>query len=461
MAIERLGKPGVYVTIDNFMQAARSGAADEGMPGLRIVAPRADEYYRGRVSLVEIRPVAARIFGEIIGGLTRPLTEDESNPKPVAKEVTEKTINVTAENNHLASERVNQVFLENRWSDGLPLVPPTLEAVRWMLTGTSRPPDEVIGAVAPKRGMATIEKIAINSVMAGAKPEYLPVILAAMEGFLDRNYDLGHVTASTGSFIPIIVVNGPMARELDMNSGIGFLGHGWRANSTIGRAIRLCWLNLGHTWPAENDMALVGRLASYTFFTFAENELQSPWEPYHVSLGFKPEDSTVTVSTVAGSYSSAGGGAVIPWTGQGILDRIISTVSWVSTYAGGVYSMKHVIAFHPECATELAQKGFTRKSLQEWLYENSRVPYDRLSPSTIKEVQLMVDDRRIRPDRIPVFKEALTPGGKIPIVQSPDDFKIIVVGGVPGYTLQFYYGGPNWAHQTKKIRGATLTRPGR
>jgi hypothetical protein len=108
-----------------------------------------------------------------------------------------------------------------------------------------------------------------------------------MEGFTDKNYDLTHVQASSGSFIPAVIVSGPIAKELDFNSGMGLLGHGWRANSTVGRALRLCLLNLGQTWPAVNDMALIGRLSAYTFFTIAENAAASPWEPYHVSEGFK------------------------------------------------------------------------------------------------------------------------------------------------------------------------------
>ena len=112
--------------------------------------------------------------------------------------------------------------------------------------------------------MATIEKIAINAVMAGAKPEYLPVIIAAMEGLTDKSYDLLHVMASTGSFTLQIIVNGPIAKEINMDSGIGLLGYGWRANNTIGHALRLSLINLGHLWPGENDMALLGRPSSPT-----------------------------------------------------------------------------------------------------------------------------------------------------------------------------------------------------
>ncbi len=427
---------------------------------MRAVALPASTYYRGRGSLEDVRPVAAAALDEIIDELTRPLSPEEANPKPEEVEALVKTVKVTGEDFAAASEKVNQLFLENRWADGLPILPPTEKAVQLMLKGTSRSPDEVIGLVKPKNGTATIEKIATNAVMAGAKPEYLPVIIAAMEGFTDENYDLTHVQASTGSFIPAIIVSGPIAKELNFNSGIGLLGHGWRSNSTVGRTLRLCLLNLGQTWPAVNDMALIGRLSSYTFFTFAENIDGSPWEPYHVSLGYKPEESTVTVSTVAGQVNMLGGGAVAPWTAQEILNNIVSNISTIGTYLGGVYAANRIVVLHPDCAIELADMGYTRKSLQEYLYEQARIPYSKLNPNTIKEVTRMIDDGLIRPDRALIFRESLKRGGRVPVTQSPDDIHILVAGGSPGYSFLIGYSGPNWAHQTSKITGATLTESG-
>jgi hypothetical protein len=448
------------VTTTEFLDDARSAAKDIGMPGIRMVALPASTYYRARGSLKEVRPVAAAAIDALINGLTRPLTAEEASPKSLPKEVLARTIKVSGVDYTEAAEKVNQIFLENRWADGLPVVPPTERAVQSMLKGTTRFPAEVLGLVSPKNGTATIEKIAINAVMAGAKPEFLPVILAAMEGFLDPNYDLTHVQASTGSFVPAVIVTGPIAKELNFNSGIGLLGHGFRANSTIGRALRLSLLNLGQTWPAVNDMALVGRIAAYTFYTFAENQALSPWEPEHVAEGLNPEDSAVTVSTVGGQVTSLGGGAVEPWSAQGILDRIISNISRVSTSAGGVYAMKYIVVLHPDCATELAGMGYSRKSLREWIYENSRVPFSKLNPAAVKIVQRMIADGQFRPDHVDVFKDSLKEGGRIPVVQGPEDIHIFVSGGSPGYSLLMSYGGPNWAHQIRKIRGATLTKAG-
>jgi hypothetical protein len=431
------------------------------MPPMRAIALPAKTYYRARGNIKEVRPVVAKALDAIVAALTSPSTPEELNPKPHTKQVAEETIKVTGSDYADAAEKVNQLFLENHWADGLPILPPTKKAVDLMLKGTSRDPEELIGLVAPKNGQATVRKIAINAVMAGAKPEYLPVIIAAMEGFTDKNYDLTHVQASTGSFIPAIIVSGPIAKELNFNSGIGLLGHGWRANSTVGRSLRLCLLNLGQTWPAVNDMALIGRLSSYTFFTFAENADASPWEPFHVDLKYKPEESTVTVSTVAGSVTAVGGGAVAPWTAQGILDNVVSRITGIGTYLGGVYAANRIVVLHPDCAAELAEMGYTRKSLREYLYEQSRVPYSKLSPNTVKEVRRMIADGQIRPDRVPLFEEALKEGGRVPSLQSPEDIHIIVAGGSPGYSFLLGYSGPNFAHQTRKITGATMTKSGR
>jgi hypothetical protein len=484
MRLEKLGKPGVFVVTDNFGHDAKSSADDNGMPTIRIVTVPAQEYYKHRITKEEVKPIAVETIRFLIEALTRPLTAQEANPKPKQVKMLE-TVKVTAESYELAVEKFNQSFLDHHWGDGLPLVPPTPKRVQWMLKGTNRSPREVIGTVAPKNGVATIEKIAINAVMAGAKPEYLPVIIAAMEGLTDKNFDLLHVATSSGSFTLLIMVNGPIAKEIQMNSGIGFLGHGWRANNTIGRAVRLSLINLGHLWPAENDMALIGRPSSHTFYTFAENEANSPWEPYHVGLGFKKGDNCVTVSTI-GSYEGGmtiyGGGAVASWSPKSILDKIIKDISsdrkMFALFKRGVanpaaHPRKHIIMLHPECAIELQRLGYTRESLQKYFYDRTSVPYEELSPEEVHGIQERIETSvkggsimaDILPsDRIPVFEEGLKPGGKVPVVVSPGDIPIIVGGGIPGYAFGISYIKAPYAptsHQTKLVRGASLTKAGR
>jgi hypothetical protein len=361
-----------------------------------------------------LRPLVEAAFNPIVEALTKPLTAEEAKPQKRAA-VEYPPVRITGADYEDAVEKFNASFLENKMGDGLPLVPPTREAVARMLKGTSRSPSEVIGKIPMKSGIATIEKIAINAVMAGAKPEYFPVVLAAMEAFVAPGYTgmgFWHMMGSAGSFTLTIQVNGPIAKEINMNSGIGFLGDCWRANNTIGRAVRLATRNLGHTWPAENDMALTGRNSPHTFYTFAENEAQSPWDPYQVNEGFGKEDNTVTVTKV-GSYGGSGatmfgGGAVATWTEQGVLDDMVKSM--------GKGRGSYMVWLHPECALGLSKMGFkTSKDVQQWFAKKTGMP--------------------------------------------EKNFSISVTGGVPGYSLLWSY--ETVAHVTKKITGATLTKAGR
>jgi len=393
------------------MDDANSAASDWGMPGLRMLSVPSEKWYTLRRTLEEIRPVADETIDTIIDDLTRPLTPDEANPPREKKEdIGPSEFVVTADSYPSSLEKFNELFLEDRMGDGLPLIPPTEERVRWMLSGTNRSPDEVLGKCPLKLGTVTIEKIAINAVMAGARPEYLPVIIAAMESFVGESGQgqdgefFFHTLGSSGAFNLVIMVNGPITKEINMNSGMGLFGHGWRANNTIGRAVRLSTINIGHCWPRVNDMALTGRASAHTWFTFAENEEDSLWEPYHVSRGFKKADSTVTVGKVNSIYSTYGGGAVGLWKAESILDQMTERIP----KRGAAY-----IAINPEVHVELNKLGFNRQSVQEWLSEKVGMP--------------------------------------------AKDIHIVVAGGVPGYTVLWGMLNTN-ALVTKRIHGATLTK---
>jgi len=395
------------------MADARSAASDWGMPALRMIPLPSDKWYTLRRTLDELRPVAEQAIDDIIDAMTRPLTPEEANPpQQQTEDIGPSEFVVTTDSYPSALEEFNEFFLENHMGDGLPLIPPTAERLKWMLTGTSRSPDEVLGKCPLKLGTVTIEKIAINAVMAGAKPEYLPVIIAAMECFVGESGQgqegeyFFHTLGSSGAFNLVIMVNGPIAEEINMNSGMGLFGHGWRANNTIGRAVRLSTINIGHCWPRVNDMALTGRPSAHTWYTFAENEEASLWEPYHVSRGFKKEDSTVTVGKVNSIYSTYGGGAVGLWKADSILDQMTERIF----RRGATY-----IAFNPEIHVELNKLGFTRQSVQEWISEKTEMP--------------------------------------------AKDIHITVAGGVPGYTVMWGMLNTN-ALVTKRIYGATLTKVG-
>ncbi len=183
---------------------------------------------------------------------------------------------------------------ERGWSDGLPVVPPTDARILRMLQGTARSPDEIIGDVPPNLTPITVEKVAINAVMAGCRPEYMPVVLAALEAALMPEATMHGVLCTTCFSSPILVVNGPIAKKIGMNSGINCLGQGNRANATIGRALQLIIRNVGGGRPGELDRAVLGGPGKYTF-CFAEDESDPTWTPLNVARGFAPETNTVTL----------------------------------------------------------------------------------------------------------------------------------------------------------------------
>jgi hypothetical protein len=384
------------------------------VPALRIISLPADKWYTFRRDISELRPVAAQAVNELIDLLTRPLTVEEAYPTQEVQEVIKPVdFNIGADSYPQAYEKFNELFMENHMGDGLPLVPPTAERLQWMMQGTDRSLSERLGKCPLKLGITTIEKIAINAVMAGAKPEYLPVIIGAMESFVSESGAgkdgefFFHTLGSSGAFNLVIMVNGPIASEINMNYGMGLFGHGWRSNNTIGRAVRLSTINIGHCWPRVNDMALTGRPSAHTWFTFAENEAMSQWEPYHVTRGFTKEDSAVTVTKVNSIYSTYGGGAVGLWKAESILDQIAGKLGKM----GGTF-----IVFNPEVHRELVKKGFDRKGVQEWLAEKTGMPAKNIN--------------------------------------------IAVAGGVPGYTVVWGIMNMN-ALVTRKIHGAKLTKAGR
>jgi hypothetical protein len=435
-------------------------AEDVGMPQLRMVVLPAKDWYRSRIDAKMSGDLAEKFFDQVADALTRPLTAEEAKPKQKAKEAIAPTFKITAATYESALDFVNQFLMAKHLSDGLPVVPPTRQAVDWMLTGTTRRPSEVIGTLPPRKGTATIEKIAINAVMAGARPEYLPVIIAAIEGLADPHFDGTWWRMSTSSSFPVIVVSGPLGQELKMNSGMGLIGYGFRADATIGRAIQLTTLNMGQTWPDVNDMAGTGRMNSYTFWTFAEDP-ESPWESYAVEKGNKPGDSVVMTSVApAGTMNLIGGGAVAPWTEQGILDGIIRQIGSVRGTTP-VWSSTYTVVMHPECARRLKEKGMSKKDVQQYLWEQSRVPFERIDPAIPKAINEALEAGEFMPEVVQLFKEVLKPGGKVPVVQTPQHIDIIVAGGAAGYTWLFGGSSPNPNHSVRKVTGATLTKSGK
>jgi hypothetical protein len=483
--LEKNGKPGVFVLADVALWNARISVKDHGMPTLRIVNIPNIDYFPNRATVDEVRPVAESAIDAIIEALTKPLTAEEKNPKKELEQKPAAWVEIKADGYDSALQKFDQLYLDNHWGDGLPLIPPTEEAVKEMLKGTNRSPDQVVGLMPFRDGAATIEKIAINAVMAGAKPEYLPVIIAAVEGITDTQHSVpeysvnafSHMMSSEGAWDMMIMVSGPIGKEINMNCGVGLLAHGWQANNTIGRAVELCIINLGYVWPGQVDMALIGRPNSHTYYTFAENLDESPWESFNEGLGYKSQDSCVTVSTVSGNTKIYAGGVVAPWNVKPVLDAIVKDFAAMRRIFGlfkpgvanpAAHLPKQIMVIHPELAIMLKRIGFkTKKSLKDYICESTSVPYEDLTEQEKKGIQNRIN---LKPgglyypmDAAPesfalMIKKTLKPGGKVPVI-NPEDIHIVVSGTVPGYSFGMNYF--RTGHQTKRIKGATLTKSGR
>lgn len=449
MRLEREGVPGVLLVASGFEHDAQSAAADHGMSMQRQVV--LDGYY-WYIPAEESAPIARAQIDDIIDALTRTLTLEEENP-PKLEKVEYPPITIEADSYEEAIEQFHRIFEENRYSDGLALYPPTREAVDYMLTGTNRSPDEIIGTIPVKNGEVTIEKIAINAVMARAAPEYLPVIIAAIEAVADEDFDLVHPQASMAGPQFAIYVSGPIAEKLNMRSRDRLWTYGNRANSTIGRAVRLTLINAGHMWPGVNDMARQ-RVFPFTYFTFAEDIKNSPWEPHHVTAGFAPEDSTVTVSTITGFPTDYTGTIAYEEPGeylsaQETINRIINTIAsrrsaYITNYKPLLaiptqHPSKFVFMVTPDMAKDFVELGFTdQKSHAKHIYEATSIPYEELTEQEIANVQARIEVSikgegivadQITPHRLQYFIDSLQPGGMVPLLFSPEDIHFVVAGG--------------------------------
>ena len=312
-------------------------------------------------------------------------------------------------------DAINKLYRERRWSDGLPIVPPTQERVARMLAGTRRKPDEVIAVLPPGFGEATVERIAINAVMAGCEPACLPVLLAATDAVAQAQFNIQGIEATTNPVAVWLVLNGPIVQQLEVNASFNCLGQGSWANATLGRAMRLILQNIGGALPGDMDRATQGQPAKYTFCC-GENEAQSPWEPLHVERGFAREASTVTVVGAEGTLNmnthSKEAGELL----RVIADTMVHPTSNEYCHGGEPW-----LVLAPEHADILKAGGLGKREIKQRLWALSKMPAGQLSVKEILRAQASRSDEygEIKPETL------------LSISRKPDDIWFIVAGG-PG-----------------------------
>src|SRR5262245_11681924 len=269
-----------------------------------------------------------------------------------------------------------EVLFSRGVTDGLPVVPPTEERVKRMLAGADRDPQEVIGTVGPNYGRATVEKVAINAVMAGCHPSYFPVVVAAAEVLSNEKFNAHALNVTTFSATPLTIINGPIRREIGVNCGHNALGHGFRANATIGRTIRLLIINIGGAKPHEITKATLGHPAQYTFCV-GENEEESPWGPLHVEKGFRPDQSTVTLF---GGHSPFQINDHASRTAKQLALSIGWTMASLWNHKNFPLFSDTMLIVCPEHAKTFAQDGWSKNDLRQFLFEKIRKPFRELRP---------------------------------------------------------------------------------
>ena len=368
-----------------------------------------------------------------------------------------------------ATEQMNRTLVDYNWSDGFPLVPPTRQLVDRMLGGTSRSPDETIAVLEPGFGVATVEKIAINAAMAGCRPEHLPVLIAAAQAMADPFYRLRAVSCSTGPHAPLLVVNGPIAKELNINSGLSCFGPGGPsyANTVIGRAVRLIMMNIGHARPTETDMDTHGMPQKYSA-CIAESEENSPWIPLHVSRGYDADSSAVTVF-VARYMMDVGAGNTTPepdlrriamamanpasvFTGWYLTEpRIYRRTSLRERDSHEMYDAHCLVIIAPPAARVLERNNWTKTGISEFLHLNARLSYRELAgEGRWRDVGGEDRDSRVEALRPEWRWLADSPDTMISAVRSPECINVIVAGGEGPKNM--YVGGEGHA-VTRLIEG--------
>jgi len=430
---EKAGIPSVVVTTTGFTNIAKAIGKAEGISSLRVAE------YPGAVgvhpeALVE-KNVETVLFDRIVDELTKPRAGDDQ----IALGGVRRADEIAFEGTY---DEINDYFRQQSWTDELPIVPPTPERVEAFLKFTRRPPDAQIALLPQANLAATPRNIAANGVMAGCRPEHMPVLIAAVEAIADNNYNLNNI-GSTWGVLPFLLVNGPAAAELGIEHGAQLVNKG--GNPAIGRALGLIIRNIAGYKLSRSYMATFGYPMN---FVVAENEALNPWEPYHVEHGFDRNDNTVTAcGTVTWGWPPAIYGTTEKSAAQTALE-FLSLETTKKPCLGrlverGPNGFRNMITFliAPPVARALANAGYTKQKIRDYVYEHARVTYRELEfliqfgHSEAFKIPDMVA-RGLMPEEYLVKPEDL-----VRVLPSPDVINIVVCGDPDRNRLMVLWGG--------------------
>jgi hypothetical protein len=317
----------------------------------------------------------------------------------------------------------------NGWTDGLPVVPPTAERIKAMLEAGGLEPDRELAFIENRQVSVMAEKVAINAVMAGCKAEYMPVIAAAVQALGDPLYGYHGPATSTGGSAVFMLVNGPIARKLNVNSGDNLFGPGWRANATIGRAVRLVMRNVIGTLPGELDRSSLGHGGKYSY-CIAENEVDSPWPPFHTTRGFRADQNAVTIFAALAPHQYSNQLSATP---EGILT---TACAHMKVSAGSGRQPQYAMVFPAEHQAIMKKAKWAREDVQRYVYDNSKISLADLKRFHMKPGELAREDEETM----------------VPLVETPNDLLVIAAGGAAGVQSCFIpgWGGKNGSQSVTK-----------
>lgn len=413
VAAEKAGVPAVAIIVKDFVPSAKATARAAGIPDMRLaVYPGAIAIHPSDLLEKNFREV---IFPQILDLLGQGSTASTAEEPEAATSTFIGTY-----------DEVNEYFYAQQWTDGLPIMPPTEERVQAFLDYSGRNSDEVVATLHPSLRKVTVRSIAINGVMAGCLPEYMPVLLGMVDVLADENFHQEDIGSSAG-WTPLVVLNGEVTKKLGFNQSTGVLRHGNKANSSVSRALRLILRNIAGFMPGIGDMGTYGRP---DIPVLAENESFSPWEPLSVARGFKPGESVVTMSSMGFMSFHL---TVVAQGAENILRNISKKVRLMLLSGDGSaitkgLEMSHTLVISPVIAKTLAEAGYMRKDVQKYIFENSKVPAHQFDEwLDLQGIPNAVECVR-RGMLQPHFAESDDPNRLIPVYHFPDELQIVVSG---------------------------------
>lgn len=330
----------------------------------------------------------------------------------------------------------------NGWTDGLPVVPATAEPVRAMLDYLRLDPAHVVGIVPPRRGLATVEKVVVNCVMAGCLPQHVPIVIAALEAMLEPGFNLEGVQTTTNPCAPLVMVSGPAVKKLGFNTKDCALGHGSRANAAIGRAVRLILWNIGGGYPGSPCRTTFGHPGYYSY-CIAEDQESNPWEPLHVTRGFDEHDTVVTVTAVDAPHATATGALVNP--PEQVLFNIADSIARIGN--NNQFGGHMVVVLGPVAAACLAKGGLGKLDVVEGL--------KRLATRPAAELLRNGHVEHMPAEELAVLK-AQPPDAPFHFIRGLDTVVLLTTGSV-GAVGSYAAVCPGWGHfggftQSKRVR---------